>query len=145
MTQVVVDANVVIKWLVVENLSTEAHIVLDSGEEFHAPRLMAAEVANVLRKKTQEGEITAANAAELAESMDRVPIHWANDEQYLTEALRLALELNHAAYDCMYLALAERLGTRLVTADMRFVSRAARTPYADAVVGLVDYANESRR
>ncbi len=36
------------------------------------------------------------------------------------EAMRLALQLSHPVYDCLYLALAKRLGTYVVSADTRF-------------------------
>ena len=39
-------------------------------------------------------------------------------------------------YDCMYLALAQRLGARLITADRRFADAVARTDHADLVVAL---------
>ncbi len=41
-------------------------------------------------------------------------------EQDLPEAMRLSLQLNHPVYDCLYLALAKRLGTFVVTADAQF-------------------------
>jgi predicted nucleic acid-binding protein len=39
------------------------------------------------------------------------------------QAVDLACELNHLAYDCFYLALAELLGTAVVTADERFANK----------------------
>ena len=39
-------------------------------------------------------------------------------------------------YDCVYLALAHRLGATLVTADVRFVNALAETEHGAAVVGL---------
>ena len=38
----------------------------------------------------------------------------------------LALHLAHPLADCLYLALAERLGVALITADRAFARRAAR-------------------
>lgn len=37
-------------------------------------------------------------------------------------ALQLAIDLNHPIYDCLYLALAIRLDTHVVTADRRFAA-----------------------
>ncbi len=53
-------------------------------------------------------------------------------------AVRLAGELDHPAYDCLYVVLAHRLRTRLVSADARFLRRLAGTAHAPAVVGLAD-------
>jgi predicted nucleic acid-binding protein len=41
---------------------------------------------------------------------------------YLARATSMACELGRAAYDCFYLALAEKLQQPLVTADMRLVN-----------------------
>jgi predicted nucleic acid-binding protein len=44
-------------------------------------------------------------------------------------ALAIAIELRHPAYDCFYLALAERSSSPLVTADDRLIGRCAGTPF----------------
>ncbi len=142
MTRLVVDANVAIKWLVAEDHAVAAARVLEDASELHAPRVMAAEIANVLWQKERLGEIDTATARILADSIETLPLHWADDERVLGEAVRLASELDRPPYDCMYLALANRLGARLVSADTRFVELVARTVHAGAVVGLVDYARE---
>jgi predicted nucleic acid-binding protein len=41
------------------------------------------------------------------------------------KASDLAQELDHPVYDCFYLALAEREGVPLVTADVRLISKVA--------------------
>jgi predicted nucleic acid-binding protein len=51
-------------------------------------------------------------------------------------AFAIASALAHPAFDCFYLALAERHGTRLVTADRRLVTRLAASQWAKLVVAL---------
>lgn len=142
MTQVVVDANVAVKWLVDEDQQREAARLLQDESELHAPRVLATEVANVLWQKVERGEIETTAASVLADTVQRLPLEWADDEQIIADAVRIAIELDHAAYDCMYLALAHRLGARLVTADMKFVRRVVPTAHRDAIVALADYASE---
>jgi predicted nucleic acid-binding protein len=48
----------------------------------------------------------------------------------LTRAARLALELAHGVYDCVYLALAAQYGATLATADDRLRRSAARLAVA---------------
>jgi predicted nucleic acid-binding protein len=52
------------------------------------------------------------------------------DERVVAQALRLALSLGHKVPDCLYLALAEREGAGLATANARLarlaVSRGVR-------------------
>ena len=49
-------------------------------------------------------------------------------------ALAIALYLRHPIYDCLYLACAERAGTRLVTADWKFLAALAGTSLASLAV-----------
>ena len=56
------------------------------------------------------------------------------------DAVRLALALDRPVYDCVYLALAHRLGARMVTADARFANTLASTEHDDAVTMLADRA-----
>ena len=43
----------------------------------------------------------------------------------IQEAMRIAFLLRHPVYDCVYLALSERLKCRLITADRKFQIKAA--------------------
>lgn len=52
-------------------------------------------------------------------------------------ALEIARVLDHSAYDCFYLALAEREHALLVTADDVLVRRLTGTPWARHVRPLV--------
>ena len=45
-------------------------------------------------------------------------------------AMRMALELEHPIYDCLYLAAAVQKDTHVVTADQRFFTRAAAPTHA---------------
>lgn len=142
MTRVVVDASVAVKWLVDEEQRLAALRLLQDESELHAPRVLAAEVANTLWQKMVRGEIAPAAAGILADYLLGLPLYWANDEEVIADAVRMSIELDHPAYDCMYLALAHQLGARLVTADLKFVRRVAPTAYGGAIVALPDYANE---
>ena len=55
--RLVVDASVAVKWLVAEEDSSAADRLLAGGDDLHAPRLMASEVANALWRKARMGEI----------------------------------------------------------------------------------------
>src|SRR5260221_641265 len=63
----------------------------------------------------------------------------------LEAATRIAVELDHPAYDCLYLALASERGCRFVTADERFVRKLAearRRRFRGRVISLVQAASE---
>ncbi len=55
-------------------------------------------------------------------------------------ALEIAIEIAHPIYDCVYLALAQRLGRTLVTADRRFLRSLAGSDHAGRAMSLDDFA-----
>ncbi len=65
---------------------------------------------------------------------------WTGDSSpattYGSDAARLALSLDRPVHDCVYLALAHRIGARVVTADERFANALATTEHSHAVVTL---------
>lgn len=61
------------------------------------------------------------------------------EPELAVRALEVALATGQTPYDCVYLALAEREGQLLITADDRFVAGLARTPWAARVVALRDW------
>ena len=136
----VVDASVAVKWLVVEQDADIARELATSGQDLHAPRLMASEVANALWRKARVGEIERRAAGVLLAAVPEMPVRWRADEIVSADAVRLALALDHPVYDCMYLALAHRMGATVVTADRRFVTAVASTEHGEAVLTLADYA-----
>ena len=134
--ELVVDASVAVKWLVREENSDQALRLFEGPFELCAPRLMASEVANALSRKARLGEIRKSQAVEWAAAISEMGVTWAVDESICLEAVRLSLELDHPVYDCLYLALAQRLGTTMVTADVRFANAVAETGYGHLVVTL---------
>ena len=138
--RLVVDASVAVKWLVAEEDSEMARELAASSEELHAPRLMASEIASAVWRKARLGEIERGEAGAMMESVPGMPVRWTADETVCADAVRLALALNRPVYDCVYLALAHRIGAAVVTADLRFANALAPTEHGDAVVTLADYS-----
>ena len=128
----IIDASVAFK-LVVDEPGSEAAIDWIGRAELIAPTLVHAEVGNGLWKRVlkreiaDDGEITArlADLARYIRTIDETPL--------MPVALRLAIELDHPIYDCVYLALAETMDDQLLTADRRFLRAIASTPHAARV------------
>lgn len=133
----VVDASVAIKWFVREPLHDAARRLLDEHtDDLGAVDLIVAEVTNVAWTKARGGEISGAQAREIAHAIGRgapvlYPVALFNER-----ALELALLLDHPVYDCLYLACAEALETTLVTADKRFCAAARKSGFAARVLSL---------
>ena len=136
---VVVDASVAAKWLIAEPDSEVAAVLLDGSLDLHAPRLLASEIGNMLWRRAVNGSIDEYEADRLAAALLDMPLKWVDDEETCLEAVRIAVELGHPAYDCVYLALALLLGCKVVTADKRFVSAVASTTYGRIVVPLWEF------
>ena len=125
---IVVDASVAIKWLLPEPGDAAAQELLVSEERLVAPSLIRTEVAAALARRARFREIEPRDAETaiglwLQTLRDGV-IGLVADEADLVTALKLAIDLSHPLQDCLYLALAERLGAPLVTADKKFVVKA---------------------
>lgn len=126
MSELVIDASVAIKWVAPEALSEHAVALLE-GPRLAAPDLLVAECANILWKKVARSEMEGDAAIVAAQAIERVEIELVPMRLLLAESLKLALELDHPAYDCLYLALALARDCRFVTADGRLVNKLAQT------------------
>jgi predicted nucleic acid-binding protein len=124
--KIVVDASVALKW-VVEEPGSEAAVAL-RDDELIAPVLWLAEAANALWRHARVGDITAAEASIRLSELVNAPVASHPIEPHLDQALRLATEIGHPVYDCLYLALALHHQTHVVTADRRFAS-ASNLPF----------------
>ena len=134
--RLVVDASVAVKWFVEEEYSAQAGRLLERSHELYAPRLLASELGNVLWRKARTGEMERSRVGALAAAIPQMAVYWMEDEEVCTDAVRLSLSLGRSVYDCLYLALAHRLGATLVTADVRFANALAGTEHGGAVVTL---------
>ena len=69
-----------------------------------------------------------------------MPIRWNDDETVVADAVRLALAFDHPVYDCIYLALAHRIGAVMLTADIRFANVITASEHGASILTLTDYA-----
>ena len=122
---VVVDASVVVKWLIVEEGTEEAISAFQSwtieGIKVSAPYFMLAEVTNALHRRVTRNELTVGTALGILDYLINLGIELHETGRLHHRALELASQLRQgAAYDSHYLALAESLDCELWTADERF-------------------------
>lgn len=99
---------------------------------------MLTEVAGALRRKVVDGGLRAELASQSLDALVRAvsegTVRLADDEELVSAALLLALTLDHEVPDCLYLALAEREGAGLVTADRRLDELARQRGVASELV-----------
>ncbi len=134
--RLVIDASVAVKWLVEEEGSAVAGRLLSGDHELFVPRLLASEVGNALWRKVRTGQLERSRAGTLAAAMPEMAVRWMEDEDVSADAVRLSLALDRPVYDCVYLALAHRIGATLVTADTRFANVLSGTEHGGTVLML---------
>jgi predicted nucleic acid-binding protein len=128
-----VDASVAVKWVVAEDLSSQAQALLrdclQAVRPVIAPPHFTGEVVNAIHRRTQRTEhpLTSEQAAQAVQDFVAVPIELLSPaglyEQAFTLAQTFALP---TIYDSLYVVLAQLLDVELWTADER-LRRALRT------------------
>ena len=124
MKQAVIDASVIAKWVVDEDHSDRA-IRLLALDARHAPSHWRAEAVNVLWAKVFRGDLTAADAEERMGVLMRAPIIDTPTESLMPRAFAISVAGSVTIYDGLYVALAEKLGAPMVTADHRLIRKMA--------------------
>ncbi len=125
----VVDASVVVDWVAPDVDRTGAagrflQAVVDAGGRLLAPRILVEEVANALLTGVRRGRWDGAAADVAYRQLRRLPVIIAGEPADLDRAWELSRRYDeHPVYDMLYVALAERLGERLVTQDTRLRER----------------------
>jgi predicted nucleic acid-binding protein len=118
----VIDASIAVKW-VVEEVGTSEALVLRQKAKLIAPDLLVAECANIFWKKVQRGELLKAEALLGARLLQGAEIELLPTRSLLETATRMSIEINHPAYDCLYLVLAVEKKCKFATADGRFLRK----------------------
>jgi predicted nucleic acid-binding protein len=135
---VVVDANVVVKWYVSEADSAEASLVLEQAFSLVAPGHALGEIGEVLARRCQAGDVSReqVNRAsdDLLSRLALVPT-----DSIFEPAFDIALGAGISFYDALYVALADELALPLVTADAVLVRRLAATRWSGRIVLLADW------
>jgi predicted nucleic acid-binding protein len=119
----VVDASVVVDWIAPDaDPALPALSVLrrlaETEEELLAPRLLLEEVSNALLTGVRRRRWSGAQADSALTLLTTLPVRLDDQHRDLERAWELARRYdNHPIYDLMYVALAERRKTKLITAD----------------------------
>lgn len=129
----IIDASVAIEWIVEGPLVRAAEEIIQSGELLIAPDLILAEVANALRKLDRQGRASPLQMASGLGSVQSGLTYTVALAELAPAALVIARALNHPAYDCFYIALAEREDGRVATMDRRLAGAVAHTRWASRV------------
>ncbi len=115
---IVVDTNVLAYLLIPGRYTESAEKILTDDPDWAAPRLWRSELRNVLATYLRTGSLGLADAVALHRRAAAI----IGAEEYEIETLdvlRLSESTGASAYDCEFVALAEYLDVKLVTADKK--------------------------
>jgi predicted nucleic acid-binding protein len=116
----IVDANVVFKWLVDEDLSDNAARLLPRAD-LVSPTILDMEVLQALTRRFRQRLLDLGGLRMAVEGLEEAPLERIDWSGVRGAALELSLDLRATYVDCLYLALAIDLDDIMVTADDRFV------------------------
>ncbi len=139
---VIVDASIAAKWFFGEEYSEVTLNLLDNPFDLHAPEFFFLEMDSILCKRTRRRELSQLEALEIHDEMRSIPIKSYHTSDLQERAFEMALMAGQSIYDCIYLALAEALEGRMVTADRRFFLALQGSPLEDYVLWIEDLARE---
>ena len=138
MSNLVVDASVACKWFFEEEYSAKAREILASGHELHAPDLILNECANAAIRQLLLSQTDLSKARQLIIPLQQIFDPVVPSSELLLSAMNMAYALRHPIYDCIYLALAEREDTSVITADEKFVGKVGQSEWKQHVEFLGD-------
>jgi predicted nucleic acid-binding protein len=124
----VVDASVVVEYLVELRLATQATklfrtLQMDPELELWAPDLVYIEATSALRKLVRSKAITRSAGERCVDKLLRLPLSVAKSQPLIAEAYEVGDAVT--VYDAIYAVLATRLSCELVTSDAK-LARALR-------------------
>ena len=122
----VLDACVGFKWLVVEQDTDKARIFRDEYSqaihELIAPDIYPVEVAHALTRAERQKRITPVEGTQLMiDMLNTLPQHFPS-LPLLPRAYEISSTARIGVYDCLYVALAEQRGCKLVTTDSHLLT-----------------------
>jgi predicted nucleic acid-binding protein len=137
---IVIDANVVVKWYVSEDeFTSEAEYMADERFFLHAPELIIPEIGNILWKKFIRKELTHSEVLKiLSESAIEEDLTLHSHDHLFSSAVCGAMETQKTVYDWMYVSLAEALQIPFVTADKKLFNSLSSTPHGERLVWIGD-------
>lgn len=132
----IVDASVVLKWVIEEESSDKARLLL-ADEVLIAPDLLFIECANVLWVKARRGQLSAADAKAAYAAIEATPVRAIPAHPHAAAAQSIAFDLDQTPHDSLYLAIALAERAILVSADAAFINAALAHPLYRASVRML--------
>jgi predicted nucleic acid-binding protein len=137
----VLDSNIGVKWVLAEDLSVKARGIRDEFvqglHELLAPDVFLVEAAHALTRAQRQGKVTPAEVNSFMGDLLTTLPQLRPYPPLLARAIEISLRARHSVYDCLYVALAEREGCELLTADVKLINNLQATfPFITSLASL---------
>lgn len=113
----VVDASVAAKWYLQEPFSEECLRLLKSGAPVAVPELIDAQVGHMLWQRVKTHQLSVVEAERILRNLKALPLKRVPIIDLAEDALAVASATTRTFDEALYLALALRNHTQLITAD----------------------------
>ncbi len=140
MSVVVIDASVVLRWLLVDEPDREQALAvrdrIRTGRlEPRQPPHFPMEVASALVVAARVGRLEPSTIGPLVRSLEAFRLDRMDPNDFASAAVETALDLGLRVPDAGYIVCARRTGGTLITADRRLFEVALRSGAAVALLG----------
>lgn len=134
--EVVLDASVAVKCVLLEEGSDLAKAYVASAPRLIAPDLIFVEVANAIVKGVRRAGVDAPSGRLALADVEALVDQTFPTPALVGPAFDLATQFGLSAHDAVYLALARDRGARMITADVKLVRRVEGTSLAAVLAAL---------
>lgn len=117
---IVVDSNIVAYLYLPGEYTVAAETLLEKDPVWAAPVLWRSEFRNILAGYMRRGSLTFQQAQDLQSEAEDL-LNGAEYDVDSLSVLQLVRDSECSAYDCEFVALATKLGTKLVTMDRKLL------------------------
>ena len=138
MNRAVLDASIAVKLFFEEDHSEAADRCMRTIPDLLAPDLIWVEATNVIWKRCRRGDLAPNDATEIAARLVELPLRIHESADLIADALKLAIQFDRTVYDGLYVALAVKTQSVMITGDQRLVNALADTPLGEAVAWIGD-------
>jgi len=136
---IVIDASVAWKWFDHEEPHRRLALALAGDTNtIYAPDLIGPELLNILWKRTRRGDLPRELANDIFGTIESARMQIRSSTPVMRGAWEYAIALDHAVYDCVYLAFAIAMDCQLVTADRKFYRKVIASPLAKHIHWIED-------
>lgn len=126
---IVVDSNIIVYLYIPGEYTEAAERLLERNPEWAAPILWRSEFRNILAGYLRRGTLTFDQSLLLQQEAESL-LSGFEYEVDSRSVLELARDSNCSAYDCEFISLARKLGTKLFTMDGKLLREYPRIAFS---------------